>query len=78
MKAREVENLVRLVILVGNMKKVSKYEKVKIVEFYLATKSVTQTQRNFRSHFKARTALSRNTILSLTGKFLREGTVDNL
>lgn len=78
MKAREMEILAKLVILVGNMAAYSKEEKIKIVEFYFATKSVTQTQRNFRRHFKARTAPCRNTVLSLTEKFIREGSVGNL
>ena len=30
----------------------SSQEKIKIVECYLATKSITLPQRNFRSHFK--------------------------
>ena len=56
----------------------SSQEKIKIVECYLATKSITLAQRNFRSHFKTTASPARNTILSLTEKFLREGTVDNL
>ena len=76
MKAREMEILARLVILISNKGAFSNKEKVKIVEFHLATESVMQAQINFRSHFKARTAPARNTILSLTKKFLLEGTVD--
>ena len=40
--------------------------------------SVMQTQRHVRNHFKTKTAPARNSILSLTEKFIREGTVDNL
>ena len=53
-------------------------ENAKIVQFYFETKSVVLTQRRFRAHFKVKTAPSRNTILSLTEKYIRVGSVSNL
>ena len=53
-------------------------EKAKIVQFYLESKSIILTQRRFKVHFKTKSAPSRNTILSLTEKFLRVGSVKNL
>ena len=56
----------------------NKQHKSKIVEFYFATNSIVLTQRHFKSHFHVKTAPSRNTILSITEKFIREGSVSNL
>ena len=53
-------------------------EKAKVVQFYLESKSIILTQRRFKVHFKTKSAPSRNTILSLTEKFLRVGSVKNL
>ena len=38
---------------------------MKIVEFYLATRSITLTQRKFRTHFKVKIAPTRNNILNI-------------
>ena len=55
----------------------STQEKVKIVEFYLATRSITLTQRKFRTHFKVKIAPTRNSILNIIEKFSNDGSVEN-
>ena len=48
---------------------------IKLVEFYLKTDSVIQTQGKFRAFFGLKKALSRSSIVKLVNKFKTEGTV---
>lgn len=59
------------------MKPWSEDAKIKLVQFYFETKSVTLTQRKFRKHFKTQKAPSRNVILQIVNKFLARGNVSN-
>ena len=52
-------------------------EMIKIVEAYLATKSLIQTQRQFRRDFPGRNAPTRVTILRLLDKFRETGSVQD-
>ena len=59
------------------MYRLSKDERIKVVQFYLETKTVILTQRKFKRNFSARTAPTRKTILRSTEKFIAHGTVKN-
>ena len=52
-------------------------EGIKIVEAYFATKSLIQTQRQFRRDFPARNAPTRVTILHLLNKFRETGSIQD-
>ncbi|KAK8372042.1 hypothetical protein O3P69_011893 [Scylla paramamosain] len=52
-------------------------ERIKIVEVYFATKSVVQTQRQFRRDFPGRNAPTRLTIRRLLDKFRETGSVQD-
>ena len=52
-------------------------ERIKIVEAYLATKSLIQTQRQFRRDFPGRNAPTRVTILRLLDEFRETKSVEN-
>ena len=60
-----------------DMDRLSKDERIKVVRFYLETRSIILTQRKFKRHFSARTAPTRKTILRITEKFIAHGTVQN-
>ena len=53
-------------------------ERIKIVEAYFATKSLIQTQRQFRRDFPGRNAPPRVTILRLLNKFREAGSVQDM
>ena len=59
------------------MDRLSQDERIKVVRFYLETKSIVLTQRKFKRHFSVRTAPTRKTIQRITEKFLAHGTVQN-
>ena len=52
-------------------------ERIKIMEAYLATKSLIQTQRQFRRDFPGRNAPTRATILRILNKFRETGSVQD-
>ena len=51
--------------------------KTKIVSFYLETKSIIKTQRQFKKTFNTRKAPGRHAILSVVHKFLAHGSLAN-
>ena len=57
------------------MLRFTKGERTRILEVYIRTMSVTETQRDFRIHFKSRRSPSKNAIKSLVHKFRETGTV---
>lgn len=60
------------------MSSLSTEQKAKLVEFHILTNSVIVTQRKFRNFFNLREAPTRKTIVRLTNKFKKEGTVLDL
>ena len=52
-------------------------EGIKIVEAFFATKSLIQTQRQFRRDFPGRSAPTRVTILRLLNKFRETGSIQD-
>ena len=53
-------------------------QRIKIVSFYLETRSVVQTQRRYRNHFHTREAPTPKTILRLVRKLNEHGNLLNL
>ena len=53
-------------------------QKGKVVEFYLQTKSIVKTQRQYQRHFSVKTAPNRKTIWRTVKKFENERTVHNV
>ena len=53
-------------------------QKGKVVEFYLQTKSIVKTQRQYQRHISVKTAPDRKTIWRTVKKFENERTVHNV
>ena len=59
------------------MSRYSKEEKIRNLQTYTRTTSITETQRDFRIHFKTRISPTKNTIKSVIRKFEETGAVND-
>ena len=53
-------------------------ERIRILQAYLRTMSITETQRDYRIHFKTRVSPTKNAIKALVRKFQETGAVQDL